>query len=118
MGKVDRMKCKHHGPAAPGVWACPTCLVELREENTRLRASLLATVQLHTSALESAHKESARLDWLLQFGSRDFDGAPGWKARLRGFIDTAMAAAPKRSCEQGCNGCDECTDYEGRRENE
>lgn len=30
-------KCREHGPAEPGVWACPTCLVELRQENERLR---------------------------------------------------------------------------------
>ena len=38
------MKCKHHGPAAQGVWACPTCLVELREENQRLRSGAVASL--------------------------------------------------------------------------
>lgn len=30
-------RCKEHGPAQQNVWACPTCLAELREENKRLR---------------------------------------------------------------------------------
>ena len=34
------MKCKHHGPAAQGVWACPSCLVDLRDEHKRLRSAL------------------------------------------------------------------------------
>ena len=35
------MKCKHHGPADKGVWACPTCLVELREENQRMHEEIM-----------------------------------------------------------------------------
>lgn len=29
--------CKIHGDDKPGVWGCPECLRELREENRRLR---------------------------------------------------------------------------------
>lgn len=34
--------CKIHGDDKPGVWGCPECLRELREENTRLGDALKA----------------------------------------------------------------------------
>jgi hypothetical protein len=38
-------QCKYHGPAASNVWACPTCLVELRAERDRLRVALAVAVR-------------------------------------------------------------------------
>jgi hypothetical protein len=32
-------RCGEHGPAAPRVWACPACLVELRSELAAERAA-------------------------------------------------------------------------------
>lgn len=40
MNKPPWEKCKMHGEAPDNVWACPTCLVELRAENERLRSLL------------------------------------------------------------------------------
>ena len=48
-------KCKEHGFAQPRVWACPTCLVELREENQRLRMDLENTRAEAVLAVKAAH---------------------------------------------------------------
>ncbi len=48
------MKCKHHGPAAPGVWACPTCLVELRDQVNAAQTEAYA---------EGRKDERAEVDW-------------------------------------------------------
>lgn len=60
-GQVERPvrpweKCSKHGPARPRVWACPTCLVELRRwkgaHAPRMEAleGLLRTAQLEAAA--------------------------------------------------------------------
>jgi TusA-related sulfurtransferase len=49
------MICRHHGPAAKGVWACPTCLIELREENQRMRGERLVMLEILADAAQAIH---------------------------------------------------------------
>ena len=47
--------CEKHGDAKENVWGCPECLVELREENKKLR-KIAAHVQadVYIAAKEAA----------------------------------------------------------------
>ena len=33
-------KCREHGAGHPSAWACPACLVDLRQENARLKDTI------------------------------------------------------------------------------
>jgi hypothetical protein len=39
--RLPHQHCKTHGSAQPNVWACPECLVLLREKNKRMEEALL-----------------------------------------------------------------------------
>lgn len=48
-------RCREHGPAAAGVWACPTCLVDLRRWKSTHAPRLAALEGLLHAAQKEAH---------------------------------------------------------------
>lgn len=59
-------RCREHGPAQPRVWACPTCLVQLRAENERLREALRIAqgALLQCSPCMSPECEAEQREWI------------------------------------------------------
>ena len=59
-------QCREHGPAQTRVWACPTCLVQLRDENERLREALRFAqgALLQCSPCMSPECEAEQREWI------------------------------------------------------
>ena len=73
-------QCREHGPAQPRVWACPNCLVQLREDNERMRAALAELLACHTESAGwsmSMLADRAEFDAMLQRSQERLEAAVG-----------------------------------------
>ena len=73
-------QCREHGPAQPRVWACPNCLVQLREDNERMRAALAELLACHTESAGwsmSMLADRAEFDSMLQRSQERLEAAVG-----------------------------------------
>ena len=79
--------CKIHGDDKPGVWGCPECLRELREENRRLR---------HAA-------EGFLMAWEEDSGAEPSVSVTAWYAeKLRTALDVTPNALGQEPCAAVC----------------
>ena len=90
---MQRPKCEH-ACNARGSWQLPTVTAAQADE------------------FQAIARDAARYRWLRNYRVDSYL-AGGSHEQLDAEVDAGMKAEPAktRGCENGCNGCDECTDY-------
>ena len=89
--------CKIHGDDKPGVWGCPECLRELREENKRLKDALFFWLP-NIPAIENECTDRMANDAALLIGH---EGRIDDSAEQRGWV----ALTPNTGIQRAREAC-------------